>query len=354
MTHAFISLKTQFENLGDALINRELIKIVSARVPTTVDLTRSPASFHSTMELERISNINLLTKFRGVFFFQMMKKALSGETCYFFLNPGGLGGGVGNSVGAFCKSHLYNCALLLLKVIGVRICHVGISYEKMKWKEASVAKLRSWACFNFSVRDGESFDYIRTLGVKTNEIVPDLSFNLYCEPLNTDTCKRYAGAFSFRTDKGNSPDDLKSFARRVIYGAAGDTRFLFVSQVRRDSRIMQELQQQLGAEFGPQRLHFADCHADFNRAVSLYRECDTLYSNRLHALLLAAYAHAKPVAVINLQRQRKIAALFEDLGLSNNVCELSAVSMNAKEANLDRFVQESKNLNDFFNRLLND
>lgn len=355
--YAYISLKTQFENLGDALINRELIKLVSSRAHTTVDLTRSPESFHRATGLAAIPSVRTLSGLRMRFFFEMIGHRLSGRSCYFFLNPGGLGGGVGESLTVFLKSHIYNIALIFLKIIGVRICQVGVSYEPMGWMEASVARVRSKACYAFVVRDQESFDYIRALGIRTSEIVPDLSFNLYetQQEVREDASARFfAAVFSFRSDKGFDHDTLAEFAARVIDNHPPDAHFLFASQVARDSELMSSVAQLLAPRFGAHRLHFAEFYDDMDSAFDYYGRSAVVYSNRLHVLLMAAYMNAVPMAIVNVARQRKIAALFEDMKISQNLQAFPPATLRVGKG-LDRqsFVEQSRKLSSYFDRLLN-
>ena len=52
MKVSFFSPKTQFENVGDALINREMIELASLNSKVILDLSRCPADFNETLGLD--------------------------------------------------------------------------------------------------------------------------------------------------------------------------------------------------------------------------------------------------------------------------------------------------------------
>lgn len=350
---AFMSIKTQFENLGDALINRELATLISDRVPLCLDLTRSPASFHATMNVRLLNNTTLLTSSRGQLLSDMTRCALSGQDCYFFLNPGGLGGGVGDHPRAFASSLVYNLILLLLNRVGVRICMVGVSFETMTLRERLVAKFRRNICHSFAVRDKASARYLTTLGICPDDVVPDLSFNLYRQQPPDSFSRDFATAMSFRTDRGAGLEVVLEFATRVVERHAPGSRHAIVSQVSRDERGMQLLHQKLAQRFGSDRIVYFDIHDNISAASALYSRVSGLYSNRLHALLLGSHAGATPLALGAHTVENKISALFDDLGLSDHLFDFRETIVRLPQP-LDPQVasNELRRLNNYFDRLL--
>jgi polysaccharide pyruvyl transferase WcaK-like protein len=352
-TLGFMSVKTQFDNLGDALINKELAALVAARVPLTIDLTRSPKSFHATMGVEQLSNTRLITSGRGRMLLDMAKQAIAGNRCYFFLNPGGLGGGVGDNTRAFVSSLVYNCILLALRCLGVRVCLVGVSFEPMTWRERLVTRMRRRICHAFVVRDEVSARYLERIGIPADDVVPDLSFNLYQQPATEATSKQIASAFSFRTDRGLSTARLAEWAERIIAEGASDSHHAVISQVGRDSRGMRELHSRLCKRFGEERISLIETDSSLETACHWYSMTERVYSNRLHVLLLAANAGARPVAVLPGGNHGKVSALFADLGLSTNVVDMQGGTIeSAHDLSWAQGLAERERLDSYFDRLL--
>ncbi len=355
LTLGFMSVKTQFDNLGDALINKELAELVAARVPLTMDLTRSPKSFHATMAVEQIPNTTLISTGRGKMLVQMVRQAIAGNRCYFFLNPGGLGGGVGNSTKAFATSLIYNCILFALRLTGVRVCLVGVSFEHMTWRERLVTRFRRKICHSFAVRDEVSAEYLGHIGMPADEVVPDLSFNLYQKPHSYDAPRSIVSAFSFRTDHGLLVDLLANYAEKIIAASPADSQHAVLSQVGRDSRGMRALHAHLCRRFGERRIHYVEVESSLDTACQWYSKIEKIHSNRLHALLLAASCGTLPVAVLPSRKHVKVRALFDDLGLSSNVVDLEGDSSSApRELSWTMGNLEYQRLESYFDRLLLD
>ena len=349
----FMSVKTQFDNLGDALINRELARLIAVRIPLSIDLSRSPESFHATMGVEGIANTRLVHGPRGRMMLAMAAAALSGQRCYFFLNPGGLGGGVGGSSRAFISSIVYNLILFGLKMVGVKVCLAGVSFEPMTRRELLVTRFRRAICHSFSVRDKESARYLASEGIRVDGIAPDLSFNLYDEPAQMIGPRDIATAYSFRADRGLDMERLSAMAMDLIDASPAGSIHAVVSQVGRDNAAMFSLYEKLSASYGPDRIIFVDCHQSMDDASAIYSRVESLYSNRLHALLVAAHAGSVPVALIPQGKQRKISALFTDLGLSGNIIDFNAPTPSGcAPMHRDTAYQQCEQLNAFFDQLL--
>lgn len=318
-TTAFLSINTQFDNLGDALINRELCRLVADRVDTFIDFSRAPKSFELSMGVTGSPGVTIVRSgFKGLLA-TLLKRRLAGERCYLFLNPGGLGG-IRLPWKARLSAMIYNIILGGLAALGVRICHVGISYDQMPTVERFIAKWRRHSLYSFCVRDDLSFNYVDSIGMPSDKIVPDLSFNVshpLGDELRTDEINRDKIAFSFRFDGKAADSMIESVVRSVIGTHGNESEYLFVSQVARDTAGMR------GLLFACQRegitARLVDCSKDISELLTVYTSCKAIYSNRLHALLLAAHAGAVPYALIARGSQPKIEGMFTDLGMSKNI-----------------------------------
>ncbi|AWH38887.1 hypothetical protein C1929_19940 [Stenotrophomonas sp. ZAC14D1_NAIMI4_6] len=315
-TVSFMSIKTQFDNLGDALINRELCRLAARRTLTYVDFSRAPQSFESSMRVDGQQNVVSLRKRGFAQLLQLMvRHRLQGDRCVFFLNPGGLGGRK-KSRKSLLAASLYNVILSALYLAGVRICHVGMSFDAMDWPERIVAGWRRRLLYSFAVRDRISESYLHSIGVPVDEVVPDLSFNLYQNPAPSVALRR-AVAFSFRFDGKADEKEVQQTVRRIMEALGSSNEYLFVVQVARDEPGTRRLIKALDGHQASMRLVI--CDSSIDDLTLLYSSCIAIYSNRLHALLLAAHAGASPYALVSRGAQPKIDGIFQDLGISERV-----------------------------------
>ncbi|MCA1931501.1 hypothetical protein, partial [Rheinheimera sp.] len=121
----FYRVKTQFDNLGDAIINRMLIEALSKHADEIkIDASLAPLDFKEQLGINKKNGIN-----PSFFYIKMIFKCLKGENIYYFLNPGGERGGISNSL--YLKKMLNNIVLSMLSFIGIKLCVYGVSYESL-------------------------------------------------------------------------------------------------------------------------------------------------------------------------------------------------------------------------------
>lgn len=348
---AFMSVKTQFDNLGDVLINRELALALSARARTVIDFSRCPPAFRQAMAVEGLLNIEVVDGLGSLkLFIALISARLRGQPCYYFLNPGGLGGRE-MSPRQTLSASIYNVLLWFFAVIGVRVCLVGASFDPMQKRARFVMKTRLRNLFLIAVRDQLSIGHLRDDGVRVDGLVPDLSF-LAFQPERLPAGDRPALAFSFRFDKGDETT-FDAFVLDIAGRQAPGRVLKFVAQVARDGEPMQRLAERVAAHGFEAR--YVGCWTDIDQVNQSYADCSAIYSNRLHALLMATYVGAAPVAVVSGKANRKIEGIFGDLGLSDNLHRLGdAVSASVEQpraAPKSLLLKEKSTVNRFFDRL---
>lgn len=314
----FLSVSTQFENVGDALIVRELVRLAAERSHTVVDLSRCPPEFRSTLNLEAIRGVSVFNE-GGTrrLITELVRKRLTRRPCYWFLVPGGRGGEV--SRGRALKMAASTLALAALRLIGTRICHAGVSYDGLGPRHARLVRWRSRLLHSHAVRDARSHDHLRDLGIRVDAVVPDLALNLF----ESDTPpheRRSALAISLRLDKyPEQRAELEWLVGNIVDLATGVRKVKFVAQVRRDAPFMKEL---AAAARDKVEAEYHMCHDDIEACLEVYADCERIYSNRLHALLMAMSRGAVPVAVVHGERDVKIRGVLEDLGLDAAILPL--------------------------------
>ena len=349
-----MSVNTQFENAGDALINRELARLISDRVPLTIDLSRAPDFFVQSLGLDRYSNCEKVTGRRGLIrlLASVVRARVQGHECFYFLNPGGLGRKRRTS--QHLKALVYDFILLILKIIGVRICLVGVSYDRMGWTDVVMLRIRVWLVAKHWVRDSTSLDYLKSVGIRRLSLVPDLSFNLYSEMVEGRAGMCVALSFRFDGDDGADIGTLTRDLSAILLDFDGRPSVKCVVQVKRDEEKMRALHEFISNDLGLES-SFHLVYDNVDSALESYIGCAVIYSNRLHALLAAAYMGCKPFPLLRRDRNVKIRALFEDLGLGYLLLDAGSASVSSNSAEKDwrnLFVREYKSLAGAFDELL--
>lgn len=314
---AYFSVNTQFENIGDALIVRELAALISTSYDLYVDYSRCPPSFRETADLDKYAQPTANKTFRGFVAIVLLQR-LKGRSVSLFLNPGGLGRHQLTSK-ALLSARIYNVVLLFLRALGIQIHLLGVSLDELNSKNLSMFRARKRALKTLAVRDSRSLEYARSKLGGQVELMPDLSFNLYSSKPPKYVSERKFVAVSFRVD-GLDNLKIREAIDWIIDRHSRGTTFLFVSQVERDAGGMEQLATYAtmrGATV--ERYHNTTDIADLS---TKYRSCKYLYSNRLHALLLALYAGVTPVAVVDDGLDQKIISMWRDLGWDLNFIRL--------------------------------
>lgn len=354
-TRAYMNIHTQFENAGDALILRELIRLVSSRVPTDVYLGQAPDGFVQQLDLD---GNNAVTAHRGQasvgLIRDIFKARLGGWRCYLFLTPGASNGERSRKQFAFDIIRLVSVAMTTLA--RVRICQVGVSFENIGARHARLLRWRSHLLYACAPREKLASDYARELGIQVTATMPDLSFNLFSLPPSPLEQLRRGIAFSFRVDKDRAMrDPLRQIVARVCKASTDQDELIFLAQVGRDVEFMRELAE-LAAEIRPGQVRFVDCHRNIEEAIATYATCRAVLSNRLHVLLPCLNEGAAPIALTTPELDQKISGIFDSIGLGERVFDIRTVDTDEIErwmvpADFDgRAVADS--LNRFFDDLL--
>jgi polysaccharide pyruvyl transferase WcaK-like protein len=98
-------------------------------------------------------------------------------------------------------------------------------------------------------------------------------------------------------------------------------------QVGADRQFAHELYQLLHKQF--EKISLIDELITLDNAPSFYSQAQMLFSNRLHALLLAYKYGAVPFAFIDKTNQQKIVGIFEDTDLEGLLISLDDVNISS-------------------------
>lgn len=354
-TRAFINMHAQTENAGDALVLRELIRLVSWRIPADVYLKDAPEAFIQELDLDDNSSVTAHRGDATITLIRDIVKARFGRwRCYYFLTAGAPHGE--RTPKQFVTDIVRIIWLALLTALGVRVCQVGVSFENIGPRHARILRLRSRILYASVPRDQITYDYMGQLGIRATAIMPDVTINLFATPPTPYGHERRGIAFSFRVDKDSTTRvSIKQIVKEVCEDAQPDNDLIFVGQVARDIPFMRELAD-FALSIRPDQVRFLDCHQDIDAAFATYRTCSAVLSNRLHALLPALKEGASPVALTVPALDPKITGVFESIGLAERIIDVRTAKLTDIRPWMDPMTFDgsvvARELNKFFDELL--
>ncbi len=309
MDNSFFSINTQFENVGDALINREMIQLAAENSNVFVDFSRCPLEFVDTLDLN--NNVNL-SAVKGGFLglcFKMLKMRFKGQACYYFLSPGGYFGEVKGK--ELLNKLLTTVILLLMSLVGIKICHVGVSYERLGARFSLLTRFRSLFLSSHIVRDKLTADYLASNKIKYDFVGVDLAFNLFGleRPRGNDVF------VSFRCDQDERQFELaKAIVVKLHSLLPADSSIVFYSQVSRDSVYMKDMHAYFNLNYSSVRsFEYLGVHGDIDGSLTVLSRAKCIISNRLHVLLMASSKGACVVPCVLDGYNQKIEGIMSDL-----------------------------------------
>lgn len=353
-----MNVSTQFENIGDLWLYRELLRLISARSDLVLNLSRCPPEFIANLDLQLIAPSATITAGTCDFLLTLLNHRFSRRRVFYFLSPGGYHGDI--SVSKSITAWLRTLLLAILTLIGVKVCLTGVSYERIGMKNARVLAARSRLLAVHLARDSASAKYARELNMIVHGVMPDLSFGAgtsmqdSARPNQPDDRNV---ALAFRTDQHE--EQLASVTRFLTTLATlcgQDVQWKVIVQVERDATNAAAILRSIHEVSGSATIEVV--HDDFYRARDAYAETGIVMGNRLHSLLLGAAMGNKPIAVLDDEFNEKIIRTFEEHDLIRQVhyltdersAERIAASIMKETANLQRIDMRkpSKRLEEIF------
>lgn len=308
MKYSFFSPKTQFENVGDVLIYREMIRLAANNSIVRVDSSRCPDSFDASLALNSIKNVSYTAGGFPSLLREMLALRFKKHDCYYYLSPGGYFGEVEGF--EIIRRYVNFLILLVMKVFGIKIVHVGVSYERLGPKFLRLIALRSRFLYRHILRDNSSAIYAEKNRIRYHGVSPDLAFNLYSD-IKTSV-KANKVCFSFRTDQ-----DPMQWARvKELVEACNEyldpcLEFVFYAQVERDKEPMERLATELQQQGGERKVSFISIMGEVDKSVEFFRDVEIIISNRLHVLLMGGVYNATIIAATFKGYNEKVVGLME-------------------------------------------
>jgi len=322
MKKFFFSPRTNYENAGDALINRELLRVLRDYGEVHASRSGAPQHFLDEIRLDG-SEIRCETRLGlgAAAFVAAIKARIRREPPPFMiLAPGDPCGPL--DVGLVARSAFF----ALLALAGVRLARLGVSFSRMSAARLRLEAVTSRLYCVSGARDSRSLALAKRSGFANVCYFPDLALAL--QPPER-ACKQHDDvlrvAVSLREDNLGSDRREKTVARveqilSLLKDKGCNFTVMFIAQVNEDRAFMEELCLRFGERY--------DCtfvsEQKLPPLADIYRSIDVILSNRLHGLLFASANGAVPLGLLIPECNQKIIGILEDLGLEEHWIDVEA------------------------------
>lgn len=304
----YYSAITQHSNAGDALINRELIKLMRHEGHIHTFIGKSPKKFIEQIELRDTEILKINT---SIFIFVfMMVDLIRGNEVFLVQTPGDISAKK-NNIKDFIKTFI----ILIISILGIKVIQVGISLGEFSEKQKINYRIRSKFMHAIGLRDLISLDKAHEMKLKNFIYFPDLAFGINPILKNNNKIKKIG--LSFRNDNLNLEKQnlLIQYLKNEFCQSGNDNlKVSIIVQVERDLIFAKRIATEV---------HCSDIDIlekyDLDELGGLYSHLDLVISNRLHVILLAALNGALSIPYIDNETNKKIIGLFENLGLQSNL-----------------------------------
>lgn len=298
----FITLRGQFDNVGDVILRRQLAGWFDG--PCIVYVGNAPAEFVDALELESKVVVQSFWKF-----LRLIVTSPSGSSYVFKPGETQLSmAGMKENVGMLPM-------LVWLRARGGSVLRIGVGargssplYSALCKPAIKVSHVNKW-------RDVHT---VSVLG--SGELMPDLAF---AEGSRSDDWvrERTVIAISLRGDRPTPGRQWIAAVRRCA--DENNAKLIVVSQVRRDDERSSWLAGQLGVAA-------VLCNAKPSSVIErdlreLYKQCALVVSNRLH-VLIAALTEGAPVSACVPGGSEKIAGHLSVVGLGHVAIDSDRIS----------------------------
>ncbi|AHK17387.1 polysaccharide pyruvyl transferase family protein [Thalassolituus oleivorans] len=326
-TKIFFQVKTQYHNLGDALINQELVNLLVKQGDLSICIAGVPQSFRDKIDLSGGRTYNSFL----IFLFVMISTVIF-KRCevQLFMNPGGEGGELGFK--GYAKKLIGLAYYKIISLMNVKIVRIGVSYGTMDSWYIRYLRSLSKIIKHHYVRDSYSYRLLEKYSIDVTGILPDLAFNK-----ENITVKNRIGyeslassiVISIRPTEILETEKLVELLKKMTNGF----EVVIAFQVETDRNFSQLLAKKMNCKF-------IDVSDSFESAGDLYSKTKYVISNRLHVLLLAASVGSIPIALTNIRENRKVIALFEDMGWAEFLVDMGTDALDVENLYLPELVAE--------------
>lgn len=210
--------------------------------------------------------------------------------------------------------------VILASGLGAKSVRLGVSIGPFSRPRERIERLQARCLSVNTVRDTQSEDYARQIGIRDTRRFPDFGFLLKrnAETPNPLPADGPYVVVSLRNDN-LSPQQVKQMldwlGRCVDHISSEKTPALvFTWQVDRDADLMRTLAAHYKQRFP---VHIYERWDDQAKLFAIYRDAAFLITNRLHVFLFAAAQGSIPFAAVTESANGKLTGLIRDLDLDH-------------------------------------
>lgn len=299
----FLSLRTQYENLGDFLIAQATVDLLTQFGNVTLDVRNVPESYLALFDLPK----NVLVV-KSDFALYALKNRRS---WVYVVKPGGYS--TSNSL----KSRVKNILMALYfrglkRILDVQLMKMPHSIGGRLWA-SDVFYNRTFDLL--CCRDLLSLENYRKHGVGNAVLAPDMAVyyinqSSMFRTTNSSAAKNSV-VISLRYDRLNDEPEISDMISKNFLLEDELSKLVFISQVTFDHDINQSSSIRNDGLIVKYSVD-ADSLKDI---VSCYASAKYVISNRLHSLLLGVINGAIPIALIDTEKDKKIIGCLDVLGI---------------------------------------
>ncbi|MCC6510797.1 MAG: polysaccharide pyruvyl transferase family protein [Pirellulaceae bacterium] len=314
----YFSLQTQFENLGDCIINELVLRELAKHAHVKIVQRRAPSWLLD--RLNRVDGVEIFSS-KARWFSDLFRRMVTRGPIVFAFKPGHY----------VCPSKVrgvaYNTAMVafcgLCRAQGGSVIRSGVSLDRYGPLQSRLQSMLGRLHTSYGVRDQASLEYARQLGAVSAHYSPDMAFlladardtsGLDGARMITAEVSRPKLSLSFRAQ---GPMKDSAYLAQLVEATTrcaslNQLQPTVVAQVTYDQALAYELASSLNCDV----VRFEQTEASVRGIFTNYSESRLVVSNRLHSLLFGWVAGAIPIPLIENHPHGKIVELFKHLGLS--------------------------------------
>ncbi|MCL1065346.1 polysaccharide pyruvyl transferase family protein [Shewanella olleyana] len=303
---------TQYENLGDLVINQELLKLLPENCSIIIEAKGVPEWFVKALVAD-VKIESIITEKKR--FYKRVLQSIFGKTKTYFLDvPGHV----------FYKDADKSAWFRYLKMrvfslIGIRYVRLGVSLGPYGKSALTLEKKKSKVYAFTGVRETYSHQYLRSVNITKFTYFPDFGL---CLPFVANTSlKTNSVGYSFRAGvvsaDANSAENTKPIIDAML-NLKTHYELTPVVQVNLDDDYMSLIAESIK----PQNEAVTFLEHDQTAIFDVYSKVKFVVSNRLHVLIFALSRGAIAVPYIDREKHTKVTGVFEDIGLGDAIFDI--------------------------------
>jgi len=320
------SLATQHENLGDLLINKELVCFLNTVATVVIEDKGVPDDFlYSVAGSEAVrasSNVNsFCVKSKGFYLKSLFTKPFIDAV---ILSPGHLGD---SNAKRSLKKFFVLLTVIYLRLRGVKTIRVGVSFGNLSLFASFIESLSALIFSFYAVRDEASKSKLLAFSHNHCVVIPDLSllaFDYFKNKSQVIASVKNKLVLSFRGDRRYPLSSMQYsnllYSDIPIKAVKEFDEILCYSQVSFDSDEQSKIQKLLEAVHS--NVSFVEECDNLDNAVSYLCDAKVVISNRLHVLLPSLMLSTLAIFVGSKAMDSKIYDIYNDFGLSDLIYDV--------------------------------